>query len=92
MEYDEILVGYKSRSGSEVDTGYIHCPYVPLMSTGVVVNPKTFEPVISLMTRYGKSVFEAELTSSKDYYEMIKVESEFLNQLKELAENDKNDE
>lgn len=45
-----VLVGYK---GSETDAAAFYCPYVPLMSTGVVMDPTTMEPVVSFMTRYG---------------------------------------
>jgi hypothetical protein len=72
---DTILVGYKGGNG-ETDTGYFYCPYVPLMSSGVVVNPVTFQPVVSLMTRYGKAVFtrqETSLGNSADYYGKINV-------------------
>ena len=37
----------------EIDAAAFYCPYVPLMSSGVVVDPATFEPVVSFMTRYG---------------------------------------
>jgi len=72
---DTILVGYKGGNG-ETDTGYFYCPYIPLMSSGVVVNPTTFQPVVSLMTRYGKAVFTTTQTSlgnSADYYGKINV-------------------
>lgn len=72
---DIILVGYKGGNG-ETDTGYFYCPYIPLMSSGVIVNPTTFQPVVSLMTRYGKSVFtntETSLGNSADYYGKIVV-------------------
>ena len=72
---DTILVGYKGGNG-ETDTGYFYCPYIPLMSSGVVVNPTTFQPVVSLMTRYGKAVFsssESSLGNSADYYGKISV-------------------
>jgi hypothetical protein len=72
---DTILVGYKGGNG-ETDAGYFYCPYIPLMSSGVVVNPVTFQPVVSLMTRYGKSVFtraETSLGNSSDYYGKIAV-------------------
>lgn len=72
---DQILVGYKGGNG-ETDSGYFYCPYIPLMSSGVVVNPTTFQPVVSLMTRYGKAVFTREETSlgnSADYYGKIQV-------------------
>jgi hypothetical protein len=72
---DSILVGYKGGNG-EIDTGYFYCPYIPLMSSGVVINPVTFQPVVSLMTRYGKATFVNKATSlgnSADYYGKINV-------------------
>jgi hypothetical protein len=47
----DVLVGYKG--SSETDAPAFYCPYVPLMSTGPVMDPSTFEPVVSFMTRYG---------------------------------------
>jgi hypothetical protein len=46
-----ILVGYKG--ASETDAAAFYCPYIPLMSSGVVLDPASFEPVVSFMTRYG---------------------------------------
>jgi hypothetical protein len=46
-----VLVGYKG--ASETDAPAFYCPYVPLMSSGVVLDPASFEPVVSFMTRYG---------------------------------------
>jgi hypothetical protein len=48
---DNVLVGYKG--SSESDAAAFYCPYIPLMSSGVVLDPATFEPVVSFMTRYG---------------------------------------
>jgi len=48
---DDVLVGYKG--SSESDAAAFYCPYIPLMSSGVVLDPSTFEPVVSFMTRYG---------------------------------------
>jgi hypothetical protein len=50
-ETDNVLVGYKG--SSESDAAAFYCPYIPLMSSGVVLDPSTFEPVVSFMTRYG---------------------------------------
>ena len=47
----KILVGYKGTA--ESDAAAFYCPYIPLMSSGVVLDPTTFEPVVSFMTRYG---------------------------------------
>ena len=46
-----ILVGYKGPN--EMDAAAFYCPYIPLMSSGVVLDPSTMEPVVSFMTRYG---------------------------------------
>ena len=46
-----VLVGYKGTS--EADAPAFYCPYIPLMSSGVVLDPASFEPVVSFMTRYG---------------------------------------
>jgi hypothetical protein len=50
-ETDTVLVGFKG--SSESDAAAFYCPYIPLMSSGVVLDPSTFEPVVSFMTRYG---------------------------------------
>ena len=48
---DDVIVGYKG--SSEADAPAFYCPYIPLMSSGVVLNPTTFEPTVSFLTRYG---------------------------------------
>ena len=53
-----VLIGYKGQG--EIDAAAYYCPYVPLTSSGVVIDPQTFEPVVSFMTRYGY----LELTNS----------------------------
>lgn len=70
---DTILVGYKGGNG-ETDSGYFYCPYIPLMNSGTVINPVTYQPQFSLMTRYGKAAFTSTATSlgnSSDYYAKI---------------------
>jgi hypothetical protein len=47
----DVLVGYKGTSESDAPAFY--CPYIPLMSSGVVLDPSSFEPVVSFMSRYG---------------------------------------
>ena len=47
----DIIIGYKG--SSESDAAAFYCPYIPLMSSGVVLDPTSFEPVVSFMTRYG---------------------------------------
>ena len=53
-----VIIGYKG--SSESDAAAFYCPYIPLMSSGVVLDPSTFEPTVSFMTRYGY----VELTNS----------------------------
>ena len=48
---NQVLVGYKGTS--EADAPAFYCPYIPLMSSGVVLDPNTFEPVVGFLTRYG---------------------------------------
>ena len=48
---NQILIGYKG--SREADAAAFYCPYIPLMSSGVVLDPQTFEPVVGFLTRYG---------------------------------------
>lgn len=71
---ETILVGYQG--SSPVDTGYIFCPFVPVMSSGVVVDPVTFEPRQALMTRYAKTSFDADdarVEMKGSYYGRVQV-------------------
>ena len=68
----QVLVGYKG--SSEADAAAFYCPYIPLMSSGVVLDPSTFEPVVSFMTRYGYvelSNTASSLGNAADYVETI---------------------
>ena len=55
---DDVLIGYKGQN--ESDAAAFFAPYIPLMSSGVVLDPNTFEPTCSFLTRYGY----VELTNS----------------------------
>jgi hypothetical protein len=71
-----ILVGYKG--SSESDAPAFYCPYIPLMSSGVVLDPSTFEPVVSFMTRYGYvelSNTASSLGNAADYLGLVAIES-----------------
>ena len=61
-----ILAAYKGGS-SETDAGYFFLPYIMLMTSGVVVDPFTFQPQVNLMTRYGRVVDD----NSKNYYKEL---------------------
>lgn len=79
VESDEVLVGYKGGNG-DTDTGYIYAPYMPLMSSGVVVHPKTFQPVVTLMTRYGKHAVD----NASHYYTTLKLDSDIFSEIPEM--------
>ena len=69
-----VLVGYKG--SSESDAPAFYCPYIPLMSSGVVLDPTTFEPVVSFMTRYGYvelSNAASSLGNAADYLGLVGV-------------------
>jgi len=73
---DDVLVGYKG--SSESDAAAFYCPYIPLMSSGVVLDPATFEPTVSFMTRYGYvelSNTASSLGNAADYLEKVAVTS-----------------
>jgi hypothetical protein len=70
----DVLVGYKG--SSEADAAAFYCPYIPLMSSGVVLDPDTFEPVVSFMTRYGYVELNntaSSLGNAADYVEKVAI-------------------
>ena len=69
-----VLVGYKG--SSESDAAAFYCPYIPLMSSGVVLDPSSFEPVVSFMTRYGYvelSNTASSLGNAADYLGLVDI-------------------
>ena len=74
-----VLVGYKGPG--EIDAPAYYCPYVPLTSSGVIIDPNTFEPVVSFMTRYGYlelSNTASSLGNAADYVAGIGINSAHL--------------
>lgn len=63
---NKILVGYKGGNG-QCDTGYVFAPYVLCMKSGLVVDPVSFQPIQTLMTRYGS------LYDNPSYYKVIEL-------------------
>ena len=75
----DVLIGYKG--SSESDAAAFYCPYIPLMSSGVVLDPATFEPTVSFMTRYGYvelSNTASSLGNAADYLQKVAVTSNVL--------------
>ena len=71
-----VLIGYKG--SSEADAAAFYCPYIPLMSSGVVLDPSTFEPVVGFLTRYGYvelSNTASSLGNAQDYLGTVTVDS-----------------
>jgi len=73
---NQVLVGYKG--ASEADAAAFYCPYIPLMSSGVVLDPATFEPVVGFLTRYGYvelSNSASSLGNAADYLGKVAITS-----------------
>jgi len=73
---NQILIGYKG--SSEADAPAFYCPYIPLMSSGVVLDPATFEPVVGFLTRYGYvelSNTASSLGNAADYLGKVAINS-----------------
>jgi len=73
---NQILIGYKG--ASEADAAAFYCPYIPLMSSGVVLDPATFEPVVGFLTRYGYvelSNTASSLGNAADYLGKVAITS-----------------
>lgn len=71
-----VLLGYKGPN--EIDAAAFYCPYVPLTSSGVLVDPSTFEPVVSFMTRYGYVELtnsSSSLGNSADYLNLVGIDT-----------------
>lgn len=72
-----VLIGYKGTE-SESDAAAIFCPYIPLMSSGVVRHPETFELAVSFQTRYGYVELKNSANSfgnAADYLGLIKIDA-----------------
>jgi len=73
---NQVLIGYKG--ASEADAAAFYCPYIPLMSSGVVLDPATFEPVVGFLTRYGYvelSNAASSLGNAADYLGKVAITS-----------------
>jgi len=72
----EVLIGYKGTQ--ETDAGVFYCPYIPLMSSGTVMDPNTGELVTSFLTRYGFVALTdstSSLGNAADYYSKIAIKN-----------------
>ena len=58
MKENVILMGY--RGAQFLETGAVYSPYVPLIMTPLVYDPKNFTPRKGVMTRYAKKVVRPE--------------------------------
>jgi len=67
-ESKNMLMGYSGTNPS--DNGFFYCPYIMLMTPGVIVDPITFQPSMHLMTRYGAHVPD----NASDYYTLLEIE------------------
>ena len=58
MQDNNILVGF--RGSNFLETGAVYAPYVPLIMTPLVYDPKNFTPRKGVMTRYAKKMVRPE--------------------------------
>ena len=58
MLENDILVGF--RGANFLETGAVYAPYVPLIMTPLVYDPKNFTPRKGVMTRYAKKMVRPE--------------------------------
>ena len=58
MLENQILVGF--RGSNFLETGAVYSPYVPLIMTPLVYDPKNFTPRKGVMTRYAKKMVRPE--------------------------------
>jgi len=58
MLENSILVGF--RGANFLETGAVYAPYVPLIMTPLVYDPKNFTPRKGVMTRYAKKMVRSE--------------------------------
>ena len=58
MQENKILVGF--RGSNFLETGAVYSPYVPLIMTPLVYDPKNFTPRKGVMTRYAKKMVRPE--------------------------------
>lgn len=63
MTAQKVLIGYKGNS-NEIDCGYVLCPYVMLLTSSNTIHPKTLQPVVNFVARYGKLNFRSEAESN----------------------------
>ena len=76
QDSNQVMIGYKG--SSEADAAAFYCPYIPLMSSGVVLDPATFEPVVGFLTRYGYVELNntaSSLGNAADYLSKVAINS-----------------
>ena len=72
----DVLIGYKGPQ--EIDAAAFYCPYIPLQSTGVVMDPNTGELITGFLSRYGYVQLNNSATSlgnAADYLFRIAVKN-----------------
>lgn len=68
---DTIIVGYHSTT-SQIDSGYIFSPYVPVVYGGMVIDPSTYNLQMNILTRFGYYFRKEEtFSNSENYYQQL---------------------
>ena len=58
MQENTVLVGF--RGSNFLETGAVYAPYIPLIVTPLIYDPKNFQPRKGVMTRYAKKIVRPE--------------------------------
>jgi len=58
MQENTILCGF--RGSNFLETGAVYAPYIPLIVTPLIYDPKNFQPRKGVMTRYAKKIVRPE--------------------------------
>lgn len=66
---ETIIVGYKGVK--DIDSAIQFCPYIPVLSPGIVIDPTTFQPTVAFATRQGL----LKIKDAGNYYGLVKLVS-----------------
>lgn len=66
---ETIIVGYKGVK--DIDSAIQFCPYIPVLSPGILIDPTTFQPTVAFATRQGL----LKIKDAGNYYGLVKLVS-----------------
>lgn len=67
LQDHNILIGYNG--ASTIDSGLIYAPYLPVVSSGLIIDPETYTPTMRFMKRGAKVACD----NYKSYYTLVDI-------------------